>query len=127
MIKSVFAAAAAAVAFAPAAALAGPYVNIESNSGFGGSDYDSTLLETHVGYESPLGESASWYIQGGPALSFVDGEEGSTTELSGKVGLSVAATENLSVYGEVAAITTEEINFDEDLNANIKLGVKYNF
>ena len=63
MFKSVFAAAAAAVAFAPAAALAGPYVNIESNSGFGGSDYDSTLLETHVGYESPLGESASWYIQ----------------------------------------------------------------
>ena len=127
MFKSVFAAAAVAVAFAPAAALAGPYVNIESNSGFGGSDYDSTLLETHVGYESPLGESASWYIQGGPALSFVDGEEDSTTELSGKVGLSVALTEELSAYGEVAAITTEEIDFDEDLNANVKLGVKYSF
>lgn len=127
MIKSVFAAAAVAAAFAPAAALAGPYVNIESNSGFGGSDYDSTLLETHIGFEGPVGESASWYIQGGPALSFVDGEDDSTTELSGKVGLSVAATENLSVYGEVAAITTEEIDFDEDLNANVKLGVKYNF
>ena len=127
MIKSVFAAAAVAAAFAPAAALAGPYVNIETNSGFAGSDYDSTLLETHIGFESALGESASWYIQGGPAVDFQDGEDDSTTELSGKVGLSVAATENLSVYGEVAAITTEEIDFDEDLNANVKLGVKYSF
>ena len=127
MIKSVFAAAAVAAAFAPAAALAGPYVNVETNSGFAGSDYDSTLLETHIGFESALGDSASWYIQGGPALSFVDGEDDSTTEVSGKIGLSVAATENLSVYGEVAAITTNEIDFDEDLNANVKAGVKYNF
>ena len=62
MFKSVIAAsaaAAAAVAFAPAAALAGPYVNIESNSGFAGSDYSSTLLETHLGYESSLSESTS--------------------------------------------------------------------
>ena len=35
MIKTAFAAAAAAVAFAaPGAALAGPYVNVEANSGF---------------------------------------------------------------------------------------------
>lgn len=127
MIKSVFAAAAVAAAFAPAAALAGPYVNVETNSGFAGSDYDSTLLETHIGFESALGDSASWYIQGGPAVNFVDGEDDSTTEVSGKIGLSVAATENLSVYGEVAAITTNEIDFDEDLNANVKAGVKYSF
>ena len=127
MIKSVFAAAAVAAAFAPAAALAGPYVNIETNSGFAGSDYDSTLLETHIGFESALGESASWYVQGGPAVSFVDGEDDSTTEVSGKIGLSVAASENLSVYGEVAAITTNEIDFDEDLNANVKAGVKLTF
>ena len=37
MIKTAFAAAAAAVAFAaPGAALAGPYVNVEANSGFTG-------------------------------------------------------------------------------------------
>jgi len=123
---ALIAAAAAAPLFA-GAAIAGPYVNIESNSGFGGSDYDSTLLETHIGYESELGESASWYIQGGPAMSFVDGEDDNTTELSGKVGVGFGLTENLSAYGEVAVITTEEIDFDEDLNANVKLGVKYNF
>jgi outer membrane autotransporter protein len=124
MIKSVIAAS-AAVAFAPAAALAGPYVNVESNSGFTGGDYSSTLLETHLGYESTLSDKTSWYIQGGPAIDFPD-DAGSTTELSGKVGLGVQATERLSVYGEVAAATTNEMEFD-NLAANVKAGVKYSF
>ena len=127
MIKSVFAAAAVAAAFAPAAALAGPYVNIESNSSFAGSDYGSTLLETHVGYEGALGDSAGWYIQGGPALSFEDGADETPTELSGKVGVGVDVTERLNVYGEVAAITAGEIDFDEDLSVGVKAGVKYSF
>jgi len=126
MIKSVLAAV-AATPFLATAALAGPYVNIESNSSFTGSDYGSTLLETHVGYESALGESAAWYIQGGPALSFDDGSDETPTELSGKVGLSVAASDNLTVYGEVAAITTGEIDFEEDFGVGVKAGVKYNF
>lgn len=125
MIKTVIAASAAAVAFAPAAALAGPYVNVESNSGFAGGDYSSTLLETHLGYESSLSDSTSFYVQGGPAISFPDDDE-STTELSGKIGLGVQATKRLSVYGEVAAATTNEMEFD-NLNVNVKGGVKYSF
>ena len=123
MIKSVFAAAAAAVAFAPAAALAGPYVNIEANSGFSGSDYSQTVIDNHIGFESDLGDNAAWYIQGGPAVVAVDGED-ATTELSGKVGLSVSAGDRVDVYGEVAAITNEEIDFDADLDVGVKLGVK---
>ena len=42
MFKTTIAAAAAAVAFAPAAALAGPYVNVEANAGWTGDDYTST-------------------------------------------------------------------------------------
>jgi len=120
-----FIAAAAAAPFLAAPAFAGPYVNIESNSGFTGSDYGSTLLETHLGYEGELGE-ASWYVQGGPALSFPDGGD-STTELSGKVGIGAPLTEKLSAYGEVAAITAGEIDFDEDLNVNVKAGLTYRF
>ena len=41
MFKTTIAAAAAAIALAPAAALAGPYVNVEANSGWTGSDYNS--------------------------------------------------------------------------------------
>jgi hypothetical protein len=120
------AAAAAVTAFAAPAALAGPYVNIEANSGFAGSDYTSTVLDNHLGYESDLGENAAWYIQGGPAIVAVDGQD-ATTELSGKVGVSVAASDSLSLYGEVSGITAGEIDFDEDLSIGTKVGVKYNF
>ena len=123
MIKQTVAALAALPLLA-APAMAGPYVNIESNSGFTGSDYSSTTIDNHLGYESGLGEDASWYIQAGPALVLNDGED-ATTELSGKVGLSVAASERLDVYGEVSAITSEEIDFDEDFGVGVKLGVKY--
>ena len=47
-----------------------------------------------------------------------------TTELSGKVGITVAAGERTDIYGEVSGITTDEINFDEDFNVGVKLGVK---
>lgn len=123
-MKSFIAAAVAAPLMA-APALAGPYVNIESNSGFTGSDYSSTLLETHVGLEGDLGD-AGWYVQAGPALVFPDGDD-TTTELSGKVGIGAPLTERLSAYGEVAAITAGEIDFDEDLNVNVKAGLKFTF
>jgi hypothetical protein len=126
MFTKALAAAAALTALAAPAAIAGPYVNIESNSGFSGSDYDATTIDNHLGFESDLSDSASWYIQGGPALVLADGAD-TTTELSGKVGVSVAASENLDVYGEYAFITTEEIDFDAGVNSGVKLGVKYSF
>ena len=47
MIKSAFAALAAAPLFA-GAAMAGPYVNVEANSGFAGSDYTGNPTEKEV-------------------------------------------------------------------------------
>ena len=126
MIKTAIAAAAAAIALAPAAALAGPYVNIESNSGYTGNDFDGSVLETHVGYENDLGENGSWYVQGGPALQFPDGSD-TSTELSGKVGASFDVTENTNIYGEIAAATNGEIDLDEAVNIGVKAGVKYSF
>ena len=124
-MKAIFAAAAAASSLA-APAFAGPYVNIESNSGFVGTDYSSSILETHVGYEGELGSDAAWYIQGGPAVLFPDGGE-TTTELSGKVGVGVALSDKLGAYGEVSAVTTNEIDFDADLGVGVKAGLKYTF
>jgi hypothetical protein len=63
MIKSAFAALAAAPLFA-GAAMAGPYVNVEANSGWTGSNYGGTAIDNHVGYEGALGEDASYYVQG---------------------------------------------------------------
>ena len=53
MIKTAIATLAAAAVAAPSAALAGPYVNVELNSSFTGSDYTSTTTDFHVGYELP--------------------------------------------------------------------------
>ena len=125
MIKSALAAV-ATVAFSSTAALAGPYVNIENNAGFTGSDFEGSVTETHVGYESALGENSAWYVQAGPA--FVSPDNGEVTnELSGKIGIGADVTENLNVYAEIAAQTQDEINFEEDLNVGTKLGVKYTF
>ena len=118
---------AAAVIAAPSAAIAGPYVEAEMNAGFAGSDYEGAVLETHVGFASDLGDSSSWYIQGGPALIWEDGVDTTTTELSGKVGISTEVTDQLEAYGEVSAMTTQEMDFDEPLDVGVKLGLTYSF
>ena len=70
MIKSAFAALAAAPLFA-GAAMAGPYVNVEANSGFTGSNYTGTATDLHVGYEGTTG-SVGYYVQGGPQFQTPD-------------------------------------------------------
>ncbi len=117
---------AGAASFLAAPAFAGPYVNIENNAGFTGSDFEGSVTETHVGFEGGLGENAGWYVQGGPAFVSPDGED-TTTELSGKVGVGADVSENLNLYAEIAAQTQDEINFDEDLNFGTKVGLKYSF
>ena len=111
----------AALPMMAAPAMAGPYVNVESNSGFLGSDYGGTAIEAHVGYEGALSDTVSAYAQVGPAFVLPEGGN-SETEISGKVGINVAATDNLGFYGEYAAITTPG-----DLASNVKVGVKYAF
>ena len=117
---------AGAASFLAAPAFAGPYVNLENNAGFTGSDFEGSVTETDVGFESAIGSNSAWYIQGGPALVSPDGGD-LRTELSGKIGASVGLTERLSAYGEVAAITSEEIDFDADLNVGVKAGLTFRF
>ena len=101
MIKTAFAAAAAAAAFAaPGAALAGPYVNVETNAGWTGADYTGAATDFHVGYEGEVG-AASYYVQAGPAVVAVDGVD-TETQFSGKAGLGIPVSDALSAYGEVS-------------------------
>ena len=123
MIKTAFAAA-AALAFAPAAALAGPYVNVETNAGWTGTNYTGATTDFHVGYEGELGESAAWYVQGGASYLAPDGADSDTVP-SGKAGISVAATESVGVYGEVSFVGSGDSDIDRGYGG--KLGVKYSF
>ena len=125
MIKSALAAL-AALPFAATSALAGPYVNVETNAGYAGNDYTGAVTDLHVGYEADLGSDAAWYIQGGPAIVSVDGEDNST-EFSGKVGLGVGVTEQLTAYGELSALTEDQEFDTSKLNVGVKAGLKYNF
>ena len=118
-MKQIALALAASLASAPA--MAGVYVNVESNASYTGTDYTSRTTDFHVGYEGEVGD-LGYYIQGGPAITGSDGVD-STNEFSGKLGANVAAAEKLDVYGEVSFITDE----DADNAYGTKLGVKYNF
>ena len=123
MIKSFIAAAAAAPLFA-GAAMAGPYVNVEANSGFTGSDYTGTNTDLHVGYEGPLGESASYYVQAGATVVSPDGGATDTVP-SGKAGLGVSVTDSLGVYGEVSFVGSGVSGVDRGYGT--KAGIKYSF
>ena len=124
MIKSALVAA-AAVAFSAPAALAGPYVNAEINAGYTGNDFNGSVTDLHIGYEGGLGENAGYYVQAGPAIVAVNGEE-NEAEISGKAGLGIDVTDNTNIYGEVAFLT-EDQSFGDDLGLGVKAGVKYSF
>ena len=125
-IKSTIAAVAASPFLLAGAAFAGPYVNVESNISYPDGDYSGATTDLAIGYEGSLSESADFYVQGGPAFVAVDGTDGSETEFSGKAGISVAATEQFGIYGELSGITAEASN-EEVVNWGAKAGVKYTF
>ena len=121
MFKSVFAAT-AALSMSAGAALAGPYVNVETNAGWVGDDYTAATTDLHVGFEGEVGNS-SYYVQAGPAIVAVDGED-TDTQFSGKAGVGVPVSDALGVYGEMSFLTADS---DDDFGLGGKLGVKYNF
>ena len=102
-------------------AMAVPYVNVETNADYTGSDYTSRATDLHIGYENSRGDLA-YYIQGGKTINAADGVD-SESNFSGKLGGSVSATDKLGLYGEVSFAQVE----DADKNYGTKLGAKYSF
>ena len=118
-MKKLALALAASIASAPA--MAGVYVNVETNASYTGNDYTSRATDLHIGYEGNFGQ-LGYYVQGGPTLSADDGVDG-TTDFSGKLGGSVAASDRLDVYGEVSFVSDETA----DNSYGTKLGAKFKF
>ena len=123
MIKSVFAAT-AALSMSAGAAFAGPYVNVEANAGWTGADYSGATTDFHVGYEGPIGEVGSYYVQAGGSYVSPDGGDADVVP-SGKAGLGFAMTDSLGAYGEVSFIGSGDASVDRGYGG--KLGVKYSF
>ena len=99
----------AATTLASAPASAGVYVNTELNQG-------------HVGYEGGT-DKVAFYVQGGPTVLAANGVDGTETELSGKIGTNIKATDKLAFYGEFAGISDGDL----DNVYNVKAGAKYSF
>lgn len=121
MIKSVFAAT-AALSMSAGAALAGPYVNVETNAGWSGSDYTGAATDLAVGYSGSAG-SVGYYVQAGPQIQTPDGGD-TETVFAGKAGASTSVSEALDVYGEVSFATGVD---DADTGYGGKVGLTYNF
>ena len=118
-MKKIALALAASIASAPA--MAGVYINAESNGSYTGNNFTSRTTDLHIGYEGNAG-SLGYYIQGGPAFTSPDGADGNT-DISGKLGASVAASEKFDIYGEVSFLTDEVT----DTAYGTKIGAKYKF
>ena len=125
MFKPLIAAAAAAPLFA-GAAFAGPYVNVEANASYPDGEYTTATTDLHFGFEGGS-EKVAWYVQAGPGFIHTDSTDDTETEISGKVGLSVAVADGADVYGEIAGITGEDSSGDDIIDFAGKLGVKYVF
>ena len=84
---------------------------METNAGWTGADYTGATTDFHVGHEGALGESASYYVQGGASLVSPDNGETDTVP-SGKAGLGVAVTDAVGVYGEVSFVGSGDDSID---------------
>ena len=102
-------------------AVAAPYANIENNASFLGDEFGASVTEVHAGYEYK-----GLYIQGGPAFLSTKGSEGAV-EYSGKIGYATQLNEDLSVYGEVSAITEGKEFEPSELNWGTKVGLTFTF
>lgn len=96
-------------------AIAGPYVVVENNGGYTGSDFTGSVTDFHIGYEE-----SGLYGEIGPSVFTPDNGEAETL-LTGKVGGSFPVNEKLVAYGELA------VTFDEVNSYGTKVGVKYSF
>ncbi len=110
-----------AASLASAPAMAGVYINAESNASYTGNDFTSRTTDLHIGYENSVGK-LGYYIQGGPAFTSPDAADGNTN-FSGKLGGSIAASEKFDVYGEVSFLTDETA----DTAYGTKIGAKFKF
>ena len=125
-IKSTIAALAASPFLLAGAAFAGPYVNVESNLSYPDGDYSTGTTDLHIGYEGST-DKVAYYVQAGPAFVHTDSTDDTETELSGKVGVSVAVADGADIYGEISGITNEDSSGDSIVDFGGKLGVKYTF
>tara|TARA_B100000287_G_scaffold398962_1_gene416819 strand:- start:406 stop:786 length:381 start_codon:yes stop_codon:yes gene_type:complete len=102
------------------------YANVEANSYWvDGDGYIGTQTILHVGYRDTKGKFG-YYVQGGPLVTVIDGEEEWEQGLSFETGVAYQASKDLKVYGEVGSfIVVDTQPTFEDVHT--KVGAEYVF
>ena len=128
MFKPLIAALAASPLIA-GSAFAGPYVNVEANASYPDGEYPTATTDIHFGFDGATEDGkVAYYVQGGPAFQHTESTDDTETELSGKVGASIAATEDLAFYGEVSGISAGEDSAGDNIIIwGAKVGAKFVF
>ena len=125
VFKSIASVGALAAPFIGTAAIAGPYANVETNVLWQGGNYDGALYELHVGYEYEASEDVTLYVQAGPAVVSVSGEE-NETEVSGYLGVVSEVSDQVELYGELGFLTGGG-DFNDELFIGLEAGATYRF
>ena len=119
-----------ASAFVAAPAIAGPYVNVESNASYTGSDYTNATTDFHVGYEGEVPFIAD--IKNRESLQSIDGvikklqtKRILPVEHLIKVRGDVRAMPNGSKYAVFQASLGEMVALTESDNEALKDFVSY--
>ena len=119
----------AAFAAAPhvaGAAFAGPYVNVEANASYPDGEYTTATTDIHFGFDGATEDGkVAYYVQGGPAFQHTESSDDTETELSGKVGVSVAVADGADIYGELAGVSGEDSSGNDIVDFSGMVGVKY--
>ena len=103
-------------------------MNVEANASYPDGDYTGATTDVAVGFEGSTSEGKiAYYIQGGPAFVHTESSDDTETEFSGKAGASVAVNEDLSIYGELSGISSEDSTGDDIVNFGGKIGAKFVF
>ena len=119
MKKFIHALSLASVSLLGSAALAGPYFNVENNGSWDKDNFTGSATDFHIGYETQIG-AFNAFIQGGPMLDSPDNDD-AETNLSGKLGGSISASDNLDIYGEFSLVSADDNSY------GTKIGAKLNF
>lgn len=102
------------------------YVRTEVESDWNAGNYDQTVINTRVGYETQVGTDGLVYLEGGPA--FVNPAHSDlSTEVAVELGGVVALSENLDLYGDVELRTNDGTNLNTWMDVSSTVGLTYSF
>ena len=116
-MKKIFAIGAASLCCA-APAVAGPYVNVEAKSSLVLTIARLFFTMILAGHLKLVTLSSTRRLD----LPVIPDGGDQTTELAGKTGIKLKVNKNLGVYGEISAMTKDQIDFDSLPKVGTKVG-----